>query len=123
MLAECERRNMPGLILREGPIMVPLLRLAVERGIHASFATRLLGLFGESAEMRRAYVPDTGQTLTTREVEVLRLIAQGASNREITEQLVITEHTVKTHVTAILRKLNVTSRTHAAARARDLGIG
>ncbi|MBI2953357.1 MAG: response regulator transcription factor [Chloroflexi bacterium] len=67
-------------------------------------------------------VPDTGETLTIREIEVLRLIAQGASNQQITEQLVVTEHTVKTHVTSILRKLNVTSRTQAAARARDLGI-
>ncbi|MEW6033466.1 MAG: LuxR C-terminal-related transcriptional regulator [Chloroflexota bacterium] len=122
VLAECERRNMPGLVLREGPIMVPLLRLAVERGINTPFAIRLLGLFGEMAELRRAYVPDTGESLTTREVEVLRLIAQGASNQQITEQLFITEHTVKTHVTAILRKLNVTSRTQAAARAHDLGI-
>lgn len=122
MLVECERRDMPGLILREGPIMVPLLRLAVERGIHASFAIHLLALFGESVKMHRVYVPDTGQTLTTREAEILRLIAQGASNREITDQLVITENTVKTHVTAILRKLNVTSRTQAATRARDLGL-
>ncbi|MEW6142100.1 MAG: LuxR C-terminal-related transcriptional regulator [Chloroflexota bacterium] len=122
VLADCERRDMPGLILREGEMMVPLLRLAVERGIHPSFATRLLGLFGESVEMRRVYVPDTGETLTAREVEVLRLIAQGVGNREITGQLVITEATVKTHVTSILRKLNVTSRTQAAARARDLGI-
>lgn len=67
-------------------------------------------------------MPDTGETLTIREIEVLRLIAQGASNQQITEQLVVTEHTVKTHVTSILRKLNVTSRTQAAARARDLGI-
>lgn len=122
ILAEFEQRDMPGLILREGPIMVPLLRLVVERGIHISFAARVLALFGESAEIRRVYIPDTGETLTAREVEILRLMAQGAGNREIIEQLVITESTVKTHVTSILRKLNVTSRTQATARARDLGI-
>jgi LuxR family transcriptional regulator, maltose regulon positive regulatory protein len=122
VLAECERGDMPGLILREGPFVVPLLRLAAERGIRPPFAMRLVALIGESSELRRAYVRSTGETLTTREVEVLRLIARGASNQQITEQLVITEHTVKTHVTSILRKLNVTSRTQAAVGARDLGI-
>jgi ATP/maltotriose-dependent transcriptional regulator MalT len=82
----------------------------------------VLGLFGEIAEMRRVYVPDTGETLTEREVEVLRLIAQGASNQEIIGRLVIAESTVKTHVTSIFRKLDVTSRTHAITHARDLGI-
>jgi len=51
---------------------------------------------------------------------VLRLIVAGASNRAIAEQLIITERTVKAHVSHILRKLDVSSRTQAAARARDL---
>jgi LuxR family transcriptional regulator, maltose regulon positive regulatory protein len=122
VLAEFERRDMPGLILREGEIAAPLLRLAVERGIHPSFAARVLGLFGESPKVRRVRVPSTGESLTAREVEVLLLMAQGASNRQIAGQLVIAEATVKSHVTSILRKLNVTSRTRAAARARELGI-
>lgn len=122
-LAECETAGVPGLVLREGAvIMTPLLRLAMERGAHASFAARLLDLLGGTAELHRVHVSDTGETLTAREVEILRLIAQGASNRAITEQLIITERTVKTHVTSILRKLNAQSRTHAAARARDLRI-
>lgn len=122
VLADCEKRNMSGLILREGPIMIPLLRLTIERGIHISFAARLLDLFGERKELKRIYIHDTKETLTTREIEVLRLIAQGFSNREITEQLFITETTVKSHITSILRKLNVASRTQATARARDLQI-
>jgi DNA-binding NarL/FixJ family response regulator len=63
----------------------------------------------------------TPQSLTGREVGVLRLVAQGQSNREIAEQLVITEMTVRTHVSNILSKLHLASRTQAAlyAPAKD----
>ncbi|MBI3359887.1 MAG: hypothetical protein HY023_02125 [Chloroflexi bacterium] len=119
VLAECERNGTPGLILQEGAIMIPLLRLAVERGIHPAFAASLLDSLG-AGEPRPVRLPDTGETLTPREVEVLRLIAAGASNRDIAERLVISERTVKVHVTNLLGKLRVSSRTQAAARARDL---
>ena len=65
-------------------------------------------------------IPDTGETLTPREAEILALITEGLSNRAIAKQLVITERTVKSHVSKILAKLNVSSRTEAAARARNL---
>lgn len=65
-------------------------------------------------------MPETSETLTSREVEVLRLIVAGASNQAIAEQLVISERTVKPHTTHILGKLGVSSRTQAAARAREL---
>ncbi|MDI6869853.1 MAG: response regulator transcription factor [Bacillota bacterium] len=52
--------------------------------------------------------------LTEREVEILRLIAQGASNREIAERLFISEKTVKNHVSSLLRKLELEGRTQAA---------
>lgn len=67
-------------------------------------------------------MPGTGATLTPREVEVLRLIARGASNRAIADTLYISVHTVKRHVANLLVKLEVASRTEAAARARELGI-
>jgi len=53
---------------------------------------------------------------------VLRQLADGSTNREIAQRLVLGEETVKTHVGRVLRKLGVRSRTAAAARARDLGI-
>jgi len=53
---------------------------------------------------------------------VLRLVQAGASNRDIAEDLVITERTAKAHVTNILGKLGVSSRAKAAARAYDLGM-
>ena len=120
VLAACEQARAPGRVLQEGAHVVPALRLAVERGVHAPFAAHLLDLLGAGAEPRPVHIPETGETLTPREVEVLRLITAGASNREIAEQLVIGQTTVKTHVSRILRKLHVSSRTEAAARARDL---
>lgn len=119
VLAESERRGMPGLLLQEGPLATPLLRLAVERRAHADFARLVLATL-EPGEARPTPVADTGETLTAREVEVLRLIAAGLSNQAIARRLVISEHTVKVHVTNLLAKLGAASRTQAAARAREL---
>jgi DNA-binding NarL/FixJ family response regulator len=64
-------------------------------------------------------VPPTVADLSAREVEVLRLIAKGASNREIAEHLVISEGTVKNHISNILNRLGLRDRTQAAIYARD----
>jgi NarL family two-component system response regulator LiaR len=66
--------------------------------------------------------PLTLDPLTGRELDVLRLISQGLSNREIAEQLVITERTVCTHVSNILSKLHLASRTQAALYALKEGL-
>ncbi len=66
--------------------------------------------------------PPTTEPLTERELGVLRLVAQGKSNREIAEQLVITEMTVRTHVSNILSKLHLASRTQAALYALKEGL-
>ncbi len=66
--------------------------------------------------------PLTPEPLTAREVDVLRLVAQGRSNREIAEELVITEMTVRTHVSNILSKLHLASRTQAALYALKEGL-
>ena len=60
--------------------------------------------------------------LTPRELDILRLIAEGRSNREIADILFLSERTVTTHITSILGKLGVSSRTSAAAAARRLGL-
>ncbi len=60
--------------------------------------------------------------LTERELEVLRLVARGMSNQEIADSLVISEATVRTHVSSILAKLQLTSRTQAALYAVQAGI-
>ncbi|WP_439820061.1 LuxR C-terminal-related transcriptional regulator [Pseudomonas sp. HLG18] len=62
------------------------------------------------------------EQLSSRELAVLRLIAQGCSNQEISEQLFISLHTVKTHASHINSKLGVERRTQAVARAKELGL-
>ena len=61
-------------------------------------------------------------SLSTREMEILRLMADGFSNGEIAEQLVLAKSTIKWYVRQIFSKLDVTSRTQAVARARTLGL-
>ncbi len=80
-----------------------------------------------------AFAPQTGadhraaqyalpDPLSTREQEVLHLLASGASNQEIAERLVITLDTVKRHMSNILSKLGASNRTQAVTRARSLGM-
>lgn len=69
-----------------------------------------------------APVPAPQEALTTREVEVLQLLAQGLPNKAIATKLEISEHTVKFHVNAIMTKLGVQSRTEAVIRAVRLGL-
>jgi LuxR family transcriptional regulator, maltose regulon positive regulatory protein len=71
---------------------------------------------------RTAAQPGLAEPLTDRELEVLRLIAEGKSNQRIAHDLVVALDTVKKHVTHILSKLGADNRTEAAARARQLGL-
>ncbi len=66
--------------------------------------------------------PNIADELTTRELEVLRLLAEGLPNKIIARRLLVTEHTVKFHVNAILGKLGAQSRTEAVTRATRLGL-
>lgn len=120
LLAEAAGQGMPGRAILEGATALPLLRLAAGRGAQSALAARLLAALGYGDEPQSLRVPETGETLTAREVEVLRLIVAGASNQQIAARLQISEQTVKSHVSHILGKLNVASRGQAAARARDL---
>ncbi len=72
--------------------------------------------------MREVRVPESPEALTQREIEVLRLMAQGLANKEIARELGIGEKTVKTHVSNILSKLGVLSRTQAALHAIQIGL-
>ncbi len=66
--------------------------------------------------------PALTEALTPRELEVLQLLAEGLANRAIAHELIISEHTVKFHVNAIMGKLNAQSRTEAVVRATRLGL-
>jgi DNA-binding CsgD family transcriptional regulator len=67
-------------------------------------------------------VPGLVEQLTTRELEVLRLLAAGTPNPRIAEQLVVSLDTVKKHVSHLLGKLGAANRTEAVTRARQLGL-
>lgn len=72
--------------------------------------------------MREIRTPESHAVLTERETDVLRLLARGASNKEIAHELKISDETVKSHVSSILAKLNVPSRTQAALYAMHTGL-
>jgi LuxR family maltose regulon positive regulatory protein len=77
-----------------------------------------LGRVAQSAVVEAAIL-ESGERLSERELEVLRLMARGASNQAIADQLVITVGTVKSHINHILGKLEARNRTEAVARARE----
>jgi DNA-binding NarL/FixJ family response regulator len=72
--------------------------------------------------LREVRVPDSPEVLTERETEVLRLLAQGKANKQIAAELAIGENTVRTHVSSVLGKLGVQSRTQAALYAAQIGL-
>jgi DNA-binding NarL/FixJ family response regulator len=72
--------------------------------------------------MREVRAPESPEALTDRETDVLRLLAQGKANKEIAATLSIGEQTVKSHVSSILAKLGVQSRTQAALHAARIGL-
>jgi LuxR family maltose regulon positive regulatory protein len=109
-----------------GTHLAPLLRQAISRGIEPEKARKLLGVIEAEDRERKirtgVTVPPspTPGLLSERETEVLRLVAQGLSNRQIAARLVITLNTAKTHIHNISQKLDVSTRTQIVARAREL---
>jgi LuxR family maltose regulon positive regulatory protein len=113
------------IFVDKGQPMARLLYRAVERGIAPAYAGQLLAAFPsvESVPAARSKPsPDMIEPLSEREREVLQLIAEGLSNREIAQRLFLSVSTVKVHTYNIYGKLNVHSRTQAIAEARALGI-
>jgi LuxR family maltose regulon positive regulatory protein len=111
----------------EGAPMARLLQQAAARGIALPYVSGLLAAFGaEGMETATAPspsgIPPLVEPLTPRELEVLHLLGEGCSNREIAEALVITLNGVKKHTSNIYGKLEVHSRTQAVVRAQELGL-
>jgi LuxR family maltose regulon positive regulatory protein len=123
-LQAAEPEGYERLFLDEGPVMAALLYEAVQRGITPAYAHRLIAAFPVSDSVPRR--PDKSirlvEPLSDRELNVLALIAEGLSNKEIGQRLYIEVRTVKWHTSNILGKLGVRNRTQAVIRARELGI-
>lgn len=106
----------------EGEPLARLLYLARTRDIEPGFVARLLAI-GRSEHAPAAQpVQLLVEPLTSRELEILKLIDGGCSNQDIARQLVISPATVKRHISNIYTKLEVQGRTQALARSRELGL-
>jgi LuxR family transcriptional regulator, maltose regulon positive regulatory protein len=117
-----ERYGYVRVFVDEGEELASLLRHAAARGGHRDYARRLLDEIEGTALTEALRQTDSNNALSEREAEVLRLAAAGLPNRDIGERLYISEKTVKTHMSSILGKLQVTNRTQAVDQARHLGL-
>jgi LuxR family maltose regulon positive regulatory protein len=106
--------------LDEGKGMAKLLHLAKARGIETEYATELLSAMGEADGRPQTPAQLLVEPLTTREVEVLKLIEAGCSNQAIADKLVISIATVKRHISNIYAKLGAQSRTQAVSIGKEL---
>jgi LuxR family maltose regulon positive regulatory protein len=101
-----------------GAGLIPLLQESARRGIMPDYVGQVLSAYDKKAKSTLPLV----EPLSERELEVLRLMSAGLSNREIADRLVISTGTAKTHVHNVCGKLGVRNRTEAAARAKELGL-
>jgi LuxR family transcriptional regulator, maltose regulon positive regulatory protein len=142
VLAEALTLGAPEGYLRvfvdEGPPMAALVRqllvgrrqgqVPLAEAVPREYLARLADAFEQAGLPIRApagrgvVVAGLVEPLTARELEVLQLLAAGAPNRAIAEQLVVTQETVKKHLSHLFDKLGVANRTQAVARARQLGL-
>jgi LuxR family maltose regulon positive regulatory protein len=106
----------------EGTLMARLLRRLLTRSSASEYVRQLLEALGESVKIELAITSKLIEPLSQRELEVLRLIADGATNKEIADELVLTVNTVKRHISNIFGKLEVSHRAQAIARARQLNL-
>jgi DNA-binding NarL/FixJ family response regulator len=90
--------------------------------IGPSVARKVVAEFARLAPPARPLDAGLAESLSERELEVLKLLAAGLSNREIGEKLSLAEGTVKNYVTGVLQKIGVRDRTQAALRGRELGL-
>jgi len=98
---------------------------AADRGeyfLQPSITAKVMAEFSRLSRLAPMPVESMADPLSPRELEILRMVATGASNREIAESLIIAEGTVKNHLTNILSKLNVRDRMQAVLRAKEYGI-
>ena len=115
-----------GYLLKDTPSVKLLEAIrAAARGesfLQPSIAAKVVAEFSRLADQAPTRPQPLSEPLSERENDILRLVVTGASNKEIAAVLVITEGTVKNHLTNILAKLGVRDRTQAALKAKELGL-
>lgn len=126
-LTLAEPQSYVRLFVDEGRPMAELLRSAVSHNISPDYASKLLAAFpkdGQSAipidKELTINTPMLAEPLSEREIEVLRLIAEGYKYKEIAERLVVSINTVRHHTRNVYGKLNVNNRTQAIGKAKEL---
>ncbi|OQY95393.1 MAG: LuxR family transcriptional regulator [Anaerolineae bacterium UTCFX2] len=127
VLALTETNGFIRLFIDEGELMAELLSAAAALGFSPDYANKLLAAYEVEmkGEQPTSTIPDPSfliEPLSPRELEILRLIAQGLSNTEISRRLFLTLNTIKGHNWHIFSKLQAQNRTEAVARARELGL-
>jgi LuxR family maltose regulon positive regulatory protein len=126
-LAMAEPAGFVRSFLDEGAPMAGLLAEAARRGVMPDYTRKLLSAFeaearGEVAKTRSPVGPSLVEALSERELDILKLVAKGLSNQEISQRLFLALSTVKGHNRVLFGKLHVQNRTEAVARARELGL-
>jgi DNA-binding NarL/FixJ family response regulator len=126
------RAGAAGYLLKDAPSarLVEAIQAAArgESFLQTSVTAKVLAEFTRLAQRPPpggadvAPIGKLAEPLTEREIEILRLVAEGASNKDIAARLFLAEGTVKNHVTSILGKLGVSGRLQAVNRARELGL-
>jgi DNA-binding NarL/FixJ family response regulator len=123
---EALRAGASGFLLKdvEPAQLVEAIRVVAsgEALLAPSVTRRLLDRFAASLEASERTPPPELDSLTPRELEILRLLAGGLSNGEIARKLVLSETTVKTHVSSVLRKLHLRDRVQAVVLAYEAGL-
>jgi DNA-binding NarL/FixJ family response regulator len=124
MLFSALRAGARGYLLKgadKAEILRALQAVAAGEAVYGAAVARRIVAFFTGAQQH--YTARVFPGLTTREREVLELVAAGYGNHEIARRLVLSEKTVRNHVAAILLKLEVADRATAVAKARDAGLG
>jgi DNA-binding NarL/FixJ family response regulator len=120
---EALRIGASGFVLKDDPpeqLIAAVRTVAAGNALLSPSVTR--SVIGHFANHRRQPAPPSLATLTSREMDVLRLIAAGLSNAEIGRELYISDTTVKTHVTRLLQKLDLRDRAQAIVMAYQCGL-
>ena len=119
-LEQAQREGYLRAFADHGPVLVPSLMEAAQRGVYPEYIGKILAVIHQVSKQVAA--AEEAEKLSEREIEVLRLVAAGLSNREIADKLYLSPGTIKTHVHNICGKLGASNRTQAVGQARDLNL-